>query len=69
MPSDKISVTVKCGRCGTVLEWPDDAIDSTKISCSNCGDDAGTYGDLKREATAAISAKIEGMFKDAFKRR
>lgn len=65
--SDTVSISFNCKRCGTKLTWPDDATDSTKIACSNCGEDFGTYADLRHTAMEATKAKIESMLKDAFK--
>ena len=37
-----------CKRCGTIaLEIPDDAVESTPIHCSGCGDYMGTWGELQ----------------------
>jgi DNA-directed RNA polymerase subunit RPC12/RpoP len=65
MPTDKITVSFRCERCGTTLEWPDDAIPSTKIACQNCGADAGTFGDLNDKAMEAARDHVEGMIKKA----
>lgn len=67
MPNDEISVTVKCKKCGSTITWPDDAVDSTEISCSNCGEHIGTYGELKEAAVQASKDHIESKLKDIFK--
>lgn len=59
-----VSVSFRCERCGTTIEWEDDVRDSTTIACKNCGSVAGTYGDLRNAAEDAVRAKIEGMIKD-----
>jgi hypothetical protein len=39
-----------CKSCGTIyLEIPDDASDSTPISCSTCGAHLGTWGALQHD--------------------
>ena len=65
--SDSVQVSFKCPRCRTTLEWPDDAVDSTKIACTNCGEDCGTYGDLSNRAVEATKAHIQRLMKDALK--
>lgn len=65
---DKLSITFKCGKCGTRVTWPDDAIDTTKLTCANCGDDLGTYGDLRDQGMGAAKAKITSIMKETFKR-
>lgn len=67
--TDKAQVSFKCGNCGTKIVWSDDAIDSTEIFCANCGERAGTYGDLRDAAMEAAKAKVESILKDAFKNR
>jgi DNA-directed RNA polymerase subunit RPC12/RpoP len=69
MPSDSVSVSFNCKGCGAKLSWPDDAIDSTEISCSNCGKYFGTYRDLRDAAMDATKAKVESMIKDVLKGR
>jgi DNA-directed RNA polymerase subunit RPC12/RpoP len=70
MADDKISVSFKCERCGTRIAWDDDTVtDSTEIFCTNCGDSAGTYGDLRNAAMEAAKAKAEDMIRDITKRR
>jgi DNA-directed RNA polymerase subunit RPC12/RpoP len=65
--TDTVSVSFRCTNCGTKAEWPDDAVDSTKITCKNCGADHGTYGDLRHKAIEATKAHVAGLVKDAFK--
>ena len=67
MTRDTVTVTFRCNLCGTKIEWPDDAIDSTKIACKNCGTDHGTYRDLRDAAMKATKDKVERMLKDALK--
>ncbi|TAM86664.1 MAG: hypothetical protein EPN41_09450 [Candidimonas sp.] len=69
MASDKVTVSFSCKGCGTRLSWLDDAIDSTKISCSNCGKYFGTYLDLRNAAMDATKAEIESRMEDILKRR
>lgn len=69
MASDKITVSFNCKRCGAKLSWPDDAIDSTEISCSNCGKHFGTYLDLRNAAMDATKAEIESTMKNILNRR
>ncbi len=59
-----VSVSFRCDDCGAILEWPDDAIDSTIITCKKCGLLAGTYGDIRREAERAVQARFDRLFND-----
>jgi len=63
----EISITFKCGKCGHKLGWPDDAVDSTQLTCTNCGEDAGTYGDLHKQGMDATRAKVRAILKKALK--
>jgi len=67
MAGDTISISFKCGECGTTVEWPDDAVESTKLTCVKCGDDLGTYGELHAKGMAAARNKVEQVLKDAFR--
>ena len=67
MSDDTVQVSFTCKCCGTKLEWPDDAVDSTKIACKNCGEDFGTYGDLRNRAVEATKAHVHGLFEAAMK--
>jgi transcription elongation factor Elf1 len=69
MPNDTIPVSFNCKQCGARITWSDDAVDSTAISCSNCGFHFGTYRDLRDTAIDAVRQRVEGLFRDTFKRR
>lgn len=69
MPAD-ISVSPRCGRCGSALSWDDATVtDDTVISCPNCGERIGTYGDLKDAAAEAAANRVNEMLRDIFKTR
>jgi len=68
METTKIPVSFRCKACGTKLTWPDDAIDSTELSCQ-CGKYFGTYADLRHTALEGVKSRIESIMQDAFKRR
>jgi len=67
--TDTIPVSFNCKNCGAKLSWRDDATDSTKIACEQCGIHFGTYADLRHTAVEAVKSKAESMMKDVFKRR
>ena len=67
--TETIPVSFTCKKCGAKLTWSDDATDQTRISCVNCGQYFGTYGDLRHTAVEGLKAKIERSFKDLFKGR
>lgn len=67
MANDTVSVTFKCSKCGARIVWPDDAVDATKLACVDCGEDAGTYGDLRNAGMEAVKNRIEGIFQEAVK--
>ena len=64
-----VSVSVKCEICRTPLEWPDNAVESTVISCTKCGNVAGTYGDIVSDAERAAREAIEKALQDIIDRR
>jgi hypothetical protein len=44
----RLDQQLDCKTCGTIyLDIPDDATESTPISCSSCGVHLGTWGDLQ----------------------
>lgn len=67
--ADTIPVSVKCGNCGGRLTWPANIAGSTHVICQKCGNDAGTYAELKNDATEAVRAQLERRMNDALKRR
>jgi DNA-directed RNA polymerase subunit RPC12/RpoP len=68
--TDNIPVSFRCGKCGTKISWDDDTVtDSTEISCPNCGESAGTYGDLRSKAIEAVRKRAMDIIKDTFKGR
>lgn len=69
MSQDKIEVSFKCGKCGSRLSWADDSTDDTEVKCNDCGEVAGTYGELHEAAMSAAKSKVESMFSDIFKKR
>ena len=69
METTKIPVSFRCKVCGTKLTWPDDAIDTTELACTNCGEYFGTYADLRHTAVEGVKARVESILKDALKRR
>lgn len=66
---DQISISFKCERCGTRVAWPDDAVEDTKLVCQNCGDDLGTYGDMRRQGMDAAATEVERLIKETFEGR
>jgi hypothetical protein len=50
-------VSLTCRKCGTKLQWPDDASDSTEIKCQKCGEHFGTYRDLRNAALDALTPR------------
>jgi len=69
MPNDSVSVSFKCGKCETSLSWPGRVTDSTELFCTNCGESAGTYGDLRDAGVNAVKDKIESLFNGTLKHR
>jgi hypothetical protein len=67
--TDGVKVTFSCDLCGARIGWPDDAVDSTGITCQKCNQDCGTYGDLRAKAMEAAKAKIRAEIKKVSKRR
>jgi DNA-directed RNA polymerase subunit RPC12/RpoP len=65
--TDQISISFDCKKCGTKFSWPDGISDSTEVVCSGCGQNAGTYGDLKETAIEAAKEKLDSMLKGLFK--
>ena len=68
MADDQIEITFKCLKCGgTVLSLPDDYTDDSIASCKSCGQEFGTYGEIKAkardEALAAVTARLNESFK------
>lgn len=57
-----VNVSFRCEQCGTRLEWDDNIVDTTLVSCKNCDAIAGTYGDLR---DAAASAVARALFEDS----
>jgi hypothetical protein len=58
MADDKITVDFACKNSGTKLEWPNNAIDSTRINCGKCGENFGTYRDLRDAAMKAARDEV-----------
>lgn len=67
--ADTLPVRFKCPICRTRVTWPDNAVESTKIACKNCGADLGTYRDLCDQATEGAAATIKSIIEKAFKSR
>ena len=67
--TETIPVSFRCDACGTKIEWTDDAIDSTPITCKKCGKYHGTYADLRHTATEAVRARAEAIIKKTFDSR
>lgn len=68
MDTHRIPVSFRCKACGTKLEWTDDAVDSTEISCKKCGKVFGTYADLRHTAVEGVKSRVESMLKNVLKR-
>jgi DNA-directed RNA polymerase subunit RPC12/RpoP len=49
-----IPISLTCRKCGTKLQWPDAASDSTEIRCRKCSERFGTYYDLRNAALDAL---------------
>ena len=62
-------ISFKCEKCGTQVVWPDDATDETRLTCEKCGDDLGTYGDLRNQGLEATRAEVERLLKERLERR
>tara|TARA_R110002124_G_scaffold14948_1_gene65914 strand:+ start:341 stop:571 length:231 start_codon:yes stop_codon:yes gene_type:complete len=68
MAEDQINVTFECLECGgTVLSLPDDHTDDSIASCKSCGQEFGTYGDIKAKARDMAAEEVSAMVKGAFK--
>jgi DNA-directed RNA polymerase subunit RPC12/RpoP len=67
MTESSISVSCACKKCGAKIQWEEEASDATEISCPNCGEHVGSYGDLKETAVDAANSKVDEMLKDIFK--
>jgi len=67
--TDEISISFRCEACNAKIEWPDDAVDSTEITCKDCGKYHGTYEDLRHTAMDAAKTKVRSLIEDVFKRR
>lgn len=58
-----VPVSAKCGKCRATLLFPDNAIRRTRIMCSNCGEDCGTYGKIEDAARNSVASKINTILK------
>jgi hypothetical protein len=56
-----VPVRVKCGKCLNVLIWSDNVTPETHINCTKCGEYNGTYGEIEKNAAAAVSEKLESI--------
>jgi len=59
----KIQVSFRCDVCDFLLDWPDDADDSTPIVCKNCGAHHGTYRDLRDRAAQDAAIEVAAILK------
>lgn len=64
-----VNVLARCGKCGEQLSWDDNITDTVRIICQKCGNDVGTYAELKNDASDAIRTRLESLMEDASKRR
>jgi hypothetical protein len=81
MGESTITVNVSCPHCGGVLETKDDVpTDASVVTCTSCGSEIGTYGEVvaegariakekAQEIAAAEFAKIKKQLSRAFKFR
>ncbi len=69
MSTAKVSIRFSCEKCGARVVWPDDATDDLKLICTNCGDDLGTYGDLRNQGLDATRAEVERLLKKTLQGR
>ena len=60
---DEILISFACKKCGTKLDWFDDATDDTVLVCKNCGEHFGTYADLRHTALEAARARVDKILK------
>ena len=69
MAKGTIGVEVKCLHCrSAIVELPDGATDDSRVHCTNCGKDIGSFGAIKaafngEASDAAIGISIEPTFK------
>lgn len=52
------SASFRCARCDARLSWPEEATDETPITCHECGEKIGTYGDLRDQAVRAVGDRV-----------
>ncbi|WP_455387425.1 hypothetical protein [Petrachloros mirabilis] len=63
---ERISVKLSCGKCGSRITWDEAIIDEEILTCANCGEILGRYGDIKDEAARQAASKIERDLKKLF---
>lgn len=69
MSEDHISMTFDCRTCGgpTILSLPDDYTDASIASCKTCGQEFGTFSEVKAKARAAAAEHLQARVREAFK--
>lgn len=63
------SISFRCPTCGAQLGWPEDATDQTPVTCQECGEEIGTYGDLRDHGLDALRDRLRSHLTQAIKRR
>jgi hypothetical protein len=68
----ELEISARCGehekqgsnfaecQCGNTVTYDDAWDDNSKVVCSKCGADHGTFGDFKRQARDAVNDFIKG---------
>jgi hypothetical protein len=67
--ADTVQATVKCGSCGTHLEWQEDVGDADHVHCKGCGMDCGTFYGINQAAVDTVAIRARELIKQVFKGR
>lgn len=69
MGSDTASIGFSC-KCGGKLETKDAVgVPASIVACKNCGEEIGTWADIKDAGMRKLREKVVSDFRKAFKRR
>jgi len=60
---------LKCGQCGTAVEWDSEGEDDSPVVCQSCGKPAGSVGEINTKVSEAVRKKALDLARNAFKRR
>jgi NAD-dependent SIR2 family protein deacetylase len=67
--ADTVEATVRCGSCGTQLEWQEEIGDGEHVHCKGCGKDCGTFHDIKQAAINAVATRARELIGQVFNGR